>query len=177
MKKLFEFICDLKGCKIAFVEYTSELKVPKKYGICGVVEKKVSKQVQIGYSYESTVNSRLERVGQDGNFVASGLSWGSWVVGCENKIIEYNGSYYLRAYAMRSNKKSEIIYYVNGIVASVDEIEKIAEYEKSKSYGSKKQAESGLLENQVKPMNIKFSNIIRLKVSKDEYVRQIALAV
>ena len=177
MKNLIEIMSSLKGCKIAGIKYIAEVKIPKKYGIVGIVEKVVEKQVQLNYSYENAVNNRLERQGDERLFVAQSLPWGSWLKGLENKVIEHNGEYYLRVYSVNSGTKVKNDYFINGVLANDEEIKIIKEYEKSKKKVSGTQAEYGLLENQVKPSAIKFSGIIELKVGGEIYEREVAVAV
>lgn len=159
-----QFIENLKGCKIATITYTSIVKLPKKYGITGVVEKVVTKQVQLNYSYENAVNNRLAKQGTQADFQAQSLPWGAWVVGQENKLIEHKGDLYLRMYSVNTTTKSQTTYFVNNQVASDEQQKVIALYEQSKNQQVGTQSAVGLQANQVRPMNIKLSNVLELKV-------------
>jgi hypothetical protein len=161
MKQTIE---NLKGCKIATITYTSVVKLPKKYGIVGVVEKVVTKQVQLNYSYENAVNNRLAKQGTQADFQSQTLPWGAWVVGQENKLIEHKGELYLRAYSVNTTTKSVTTYFVDNQVATTEQQKTIALYEQSKAQQVGTQSAVGLQVNQVRPMNIKLSNILELKV-------------
>ena len=165
MKTLFEIVSDIKGAKIASIRYVKEEKVPKKYGLIGVVQKDVQMQVQLNWGYENVVNTRLEKQGDERVFKAQSLRWGAWFEGQVNKIILHKGELYLRAYTMNSNTKKVVEYFVDGVPATAEQIAIIKEYEQSKNKVSATQSESGLTENQVKPMAIKFANIVELRVN------------
>ncbi len=162
MSELEQFIRDIKGCKIATLSYQTDVKLPKKYGIDGVVTKVVSMSVQINYNYENAVNNRLDRQGDTRIFSTQKLPWGQWVKGQENKLIEHKGELYLRYYLMK-NTKSDKAYFVNGVSATQEQVATIQMYERSKYTQSGTQAEVGLTENQVMPKNVKLSGILVLK--------------
>jgi hypothetical protein len=163
MKRLEDFIKDIKGCKIATISTKTTIKLPKKYGIDGVVTKVASNmQVQLNYNYENAVNNRLERQGDTRIFTTQELPWGKWVKGQENKLIEHKGELYLRIYLMK-NTKSDKAYFVNGVAATQEQVATIQMYERSKYTQSGTQAEVGLTENQVMPKNVKLSGILVLK--------------
>jgi hypothetical protein len=166
MNTLIETIKNLKGCKIATITYQTIVKLPKKYGIDGVVTKTAKMQCQLNYDYRNAVNNRLEKQGDEREFVAQSLPWGQWVEGQVNKLIEHKGDeLYLRIYIMK-NAKSEKAYFVNGVPATQEQISIIKVYESSKYRPIGTQAEVGLVENQVMPKDIKLSNILELKVDK-----------
>jgi hypothetical protein len=165
MKTLFEIVSEIKGAKIASIRYVSEVKVPKNRGLVGVVEKDVQMQVQLNWGYENVVNNRLEKQGDERVFKAQSLRWGAWFEGQVNKIILHKGELYLRAYTMNSNTKKVVSYFVDGVAATAEQIAIIKEYEQSKNKVSATQSESGLTENQVRPMSIKFTNILELRVN------------
>lgn len=169
MKNLVEFIKTIKGCKIASIKYVSEVKIPKKYGIVGIVEKSVEKQVQVNYCYENAVNNRLEKQGDEREFVAQSLPWGQWVEGQVNKLIEHKGELYLRVYSVNSGTKVKVEYFVDGVAATDEQIAIIKEYEQSKNKVSATQAEMGLVENQVKPSSVKVRNITMFRVGGETY--------
>jgi hypothetical protein len=165
MENLIELLENLKGCKIATITYQTIVKIPKKYGIDGVVTKQAKMQCQLNYDYANAVNNRLEKQGDEREFESKSMAWGAWVKGQENKLKEHKGELYLRIYLMK-NAKSEKAYFVNGVPATQEQISIIKVYESSKYRPIGTQAEVGLVENQVMPKDIKLSNILELKVDK-----------
>ena len=166
MKNLISIIEGVKGCQFGTIQYISEGGIPKKVLGGAVVTKLVTAQMQIGYSYENAVNNRLEKQGNEGNFVAESLPWGSWLI--PNKIITHKDTLYLRYYDYKGASK-ESVWFVNGRVATAHEMELIVTYLRSKDTTSKKQAEHGLTENQVKPKVVKMHNIVLLSVGGHTY--------
>lgn len=170
MKNLVSIIEGVKGCQFGTIQYISEGGIPKKVLGGAVVTKLVNAQVQINYSYENAVNNRLEKIGCEGNFKAESLPWGSWLI--PNKIITHKDTMYLRYYDFEGAKK-ESVWFVNGRVATSHEMEMIVTYLRSKDTTSKKQAESGLVEHQVKPKVVKMENILTLSVGRNTYTKNI----
>lgn len=150
-----------KGGQFVSVCYENEQKMNKRNNpYYGRVVKRVVAQMQFGYSYENACNNRCA----DGvTFVADSLPWGAWVEGLENKVIVHKGEYYLRLYDI-TNKAPKVTYYVDGAIATSEQIaEFMAFVPQSKSY-SEKQAEHGI-EKQVMPRAIRFSNIRELTIN------------
>lgn len=176
MKTLFDFVSEIKGCQFATIETLTSLdKLPKKLGL-GVVTKHSKRQVQINYSYQNAVNNRLQKQGNDNTFQTEPLRWGQWVKGQENKIITHNGEYYLRVYTYKGASVQNT-YFVNGNLATAEQVKIITEWEKSQHKPSARQAENGLTENQVQPSSPKFSNILSLKVNNEIWSKQDDLAI
>jgi hypothetical protein len=119
--------------------------------------------VQIGYSYENSVNNRLEKIGLEKDFVAESLPWGHWVEGLENKVIEHKGKHYLRMYEV-ANQKPKVRILLDGKEVTDSKIlEQILGFVPQKQ-SSQKQAEHGLeAEKQTKPRNVAFENIVAIK--------------
>lgn len=166
MKNLFNLVAEVKGCQFGTIQYISEGGIPKKVLGGAVVTKLVTAQMQIGYSYENAVNNRLEKQGNEGNFVAESLPWGSWLI--PNKIITHKDTLYLRYYDYKGASKDSV-WFVNGRIATTHEMELIVTYLRSKDTASKRQAEYGLTENQVKPKVVKMHNIVLLSVGGHTY--------
>ena len=166
---LFSALANLSNGTFVSVISATEPKLLKRGNpLAGVKVVKLTKAVlQFGYSYENAVNNRIE-----GDFEAEGLPWGSWVKGFENKIIEHNGELYARFYE-KKNDHREVIYLVNGEIASDEEIAIIKQFT-PKSY-SNRQAEVGIEDyaDQVKPRTYKFSSIVSLKCGAIGYQRAI----
>lgn len=160
MKNFINQLAEVKGCVFGSIEYISEGGIPKKV-INGVVTKLVKAQMQFNYSYENAVNNRLGAIGSENNFVAESLPWGKWLL--PNKVITHKDSLYIRYYDFEGASK-DTIWFVDGKVATNEELEKIFSYLRSKSSYSKKQAEAGLTTHQVKPKVVKAENIIAMRV-------------
>ena len=166
VSNLMTMVMNIVGCVFAHLTTETIVKIPKKYGVEGVVTKVVSKIVQLNYSYENAVNNRLEREGKDRDFKAQGLIWGKWFVA--NKIIAHNGKFYLRYYDCNTKALNKA-YFVNGEPATKEQLKNIEKYEKAKNKPSKKQ---GLEEeHEVKALTVAEENIIALKCGEIDYHR------
>lgn len=171
MKEIIALMESVRGCQFANLTYVADGGIPKKV-INGVVTKLVTTSVQLNYSYESAVNNRLESNGGERIFKALSLPWGQWVDGFENKLIEHKGHLYLRFYNVE-NAKTKSLWFVDGRLATEDELYKITEYivGKYEKNSSRRQAEVGLVEHQVSPKVVKVENIVRLAVNGQEYLK------
>ena len=122
------------------------------------VQKLCVQTAQWGYSYENAVNNRLDKIGENADFVADKLSWGEWVI--PNKVITHKGELYLRFYTTE-NANMQVLYLLDGRVATAEETKAILTFIPQRAE-SKRQSESGLTEHQVQPMSIKVENIVRV---------------
>ena len=170
MKNLFSLISSIRGNQFANIMYIADGGIPQYVLGKGVrVSKLVRTDAQIGYSYENAVNNRLEKQGDERTFEAESLPWGEWEI--PNKVISHKGERYLRYY-VPANADIKSVWFVDGKVASADEFAKIMAYLTAKKKGSNRQAEAGLVNNQVVAKAIKFSNILRLAVNGTEWERE-----
>ena len=167
VSSLMTMVMNLVGCVFAHITTETTVKIPKKYGISGVVTKVVSKIVQLNFSYENAVNNRLAREGKDKDFEAQKLPWGEWFVA--NKIIAHKGKFYLRYYDINNGNVLNKAYFVNGRPATEDELAIIKEYEKATHKPSNTQGLSE--ENEVRPLVVAEENIIALKCGEIDYHR------
>lgn len=169
MKNLFSLVADTKGAKIATVEYITTIDGVKKL-VGGNAHKVVRTQVGLGWGYENCVNGRLEAQGDDRTFVSQGLPKGmSWEV--LNKILKHtNGTYYVRCYKMKG-VPYQAEYFVNGVPATAEQTALLKAKEHSRHQPSATQAAEGLVANQVKPFNIKFENVLVMKVDGEIYIK------
>jgi hypothetical protein len=163
MERLFDIVSDIKGAKIATITYWSSIKNTKTL-VGGIATKRVHTQVQLNWGYENAVNGRLEKQGDERTFVAEKLPYGEWVKDMENKVILYKDEYYLRAYKM-NGAMYDAEYFVDGIPATAEQVALLKAKESAAKKPSNTQAVEGLVENQVKPFNIKFTNILELRVN------------
>jgi hypothetical protein len=88
----------------------------------------------------------------------------------ENKVIFHKGEFYMRAYKM-NNAKYVVEYFVNGVPATAAQVALLKAKEAAAKKPSNTQEAEGLVVNQVKPFNIKFKNILELKVSGEIYIK------
>ena len=133
-----------------------------------VVEKESKVVYDFGGSYEERVNEALSEHGKDSSFNSGGLSWGSFVNGGEGRVIEYNGTYYVRCY-LNKNNKSEVRYFVDGVEATSEQERQIKDFTPTRG-GSSKQANEGLSEGeQIIPNNISFDKILTIEIDGTEY--------
>ena len=129
-----------------------------------VIEKRTCGQFVVNYIYENAVNNRGEKEqGAPIDFVAAPLSWGSWVEGLVNKVIEHKGELYLRFYGLK-NGKVENEYFVGGVPATAEQIALIKQFT-DRPIESKSQASAGLTENQVVTRAVKFANILSITMN------------
>ena len=171
---LIQSVKSVQGAPFAHIEYVAEEKLPKKLGL-GHVEKYVSGEVQLNYSYENAINGRLEKAGETPDFKADKLPWGVWET--PNKIIAHKGAYYLRFYCLKGALKVDF-YMVDGRPATDAEIAVIKAYNASKNTDSVKQAEAGLIgEEQVKPRAVNMDGIMSLKCGTIDFKRNENIAV
>jgi len=151
---------DVNKGAFAYIEYKSEVKGVKRLLNGAEVTKVVKANIQLNYDYESAVNRRLEKQGDNGNFTAQSLPYGQWLI--PNKVITHNGKLYLRAYQV-SGARVETTYFINGAVATNEQRTLLNEHFAQKNNNSNTQESVGLVENQVKPFNVAFENIIALR--------------
>jgi hypothetical protein len=136
-----------------------------------VPDYKVEKQSKVTYlygggSYEERVNEALRADGSTNEFTGSGLRWGEWFI--QNKVILYQGQFYVRAYVDKGNTP-DVEYFVDDKPATEQQIKDIKEFE-IESSGSAKQANEGLSEEkQIIPNNIRFDTIVTIEIDGTEY--------
>lgn len=159
------YLASVKGCQFMnVVAITDPDMYLRNNPFRGRVKKVTITPMQFGYSYQNAVNNRLDREGCEANFEADALSWGAWVKGMENKVIEHKGMHYLRTYCVR-NAKPRTFYLLDGHLASTEEYAEFSQFFKAPST-SAKQEEAGLAEElQVKPRNYKFSSLVAVTLN------------
>lgn len=118
--------------------------------------------IALGYDYQSNVNIRLERKGEEKNFEASKPSGKHWVnypfILANDKNPE---QHYLRV-TSRKSSKSTIVWLLDGKPINANDIRQLMEWIPSSS-SSKKQESFGLSEEeQVKVFDYKVEGIIAI---------------
>ena len=163
MKNIFNILSAIKGSIICFITYKSEVKFNKANTPFENVVKVVSTCMKIGTIYENAVNNRTET-----DFHTEKLPWGQWAV--FPKIIAHNGKYYARFTQINGVHNHKITtFYIDGKPATKEQTEIILKAIPKKQH-SKKQLNAGIMpKEQVKPINILFDNIIKLKVNGQTY--------
>ena len=165
------YIATIKGCQFMNVVAITDPDMYKKSQVdntpnpfIGRVKKVTITPMQFNYSYENAVNNRLDREGCEADFKAEPLSWGAWVKGLENKVIEHKDMLYLRTYCVR-NARPRTFYIIDGHLASTEEYKEFSQFFKPSST-SAKQSEAGLEEEkQVKPRNYKYSSLVAVTLN------------
>lgn len=127
-----------------------------------------------GKSYEERVNEALVENGKEGEFKSSPLKWGSWVKGSEGKVIAHTkdgkDKLYMRCYLIEESKQSETTYYVNGSVATIEQIGAINKFSPELAKKSKKQESAGLeQEKQIVVNVVDFNTIVWIKIDGVTY--------
>jgi hypothetical protein len=124
--------------------------------------------VQINADYENAVNARLEKAGEEANFTAQKLSYGSYV-GDSKIVIQHKDEHYLRVYQINSVLGKTVVYEkANGQHLSEDEVSKLKkEFLSEKPEEVKSQGLS--YEQAAKPNNYKVSSIIEVTIDGELY--------
>lgn len=129
-----------------------------------LVQKMTIQTLQFGYSYENAVNNRIDGSGE--TFVAEPLKWGEWLI--PNKVITHKGKLYARFYKVDNNTEPNVVYLIDGVIATEEQEETIKSFLVSSS-PSARQSEVGLTTHQVKPRDFAFDSIIGLAVNGEMY--------
>lgn len=166
--KVFSIFANAKAGSFASVETMTNVNIPQKWGLGKDVTKRTIKSVQIGANYESAVNRHRKAEGVEGAFEAEKLPWGEWLV--TNRVITHKGKTYYRVYDIPNGVKEQT-YYVNGEVATEEQMSVIKAYLASKTHTSRQG-----VENEVRPTNIEESNILYVKCGA-EYKAEPKVAV
>jgi hypothetical protein len=129
-----------RGCE--FIQYDSITypKLNKKSRVTGLpcpfvtVKKFTTANCMLKAIYENCVNNALERAGEDRDFKAQELPWGSWITFEEGKrsriLIEHKGNFYIRATYNNPNEIPEVKYMADGNVVSKSELTEYLPIEK-----------------------------------------------
>lgn len=129
------------------------------------VQKMTIQTLQYGYNYANAVNNRIGDTKHE-TFVAEPLKWGEWLI--PNKVITHKGKLYARFYKVDNDTKPNVMYLIDGVIATDEQEETIKSFLIAPSQ-SNRQAEVGLTEHQVKPRDFAFDSIIGLAVNGEMY--------
>lgn len=126
------------------------------YGRIEVV--KIMTSLQVGNDYESNVSNRAGVA-----FEAEPLPWGTWFE--YKRIIAHKGEHYVRLYETK-NTKTHHLFFLDGKEVKDGDLKKSILAAFRKKGASKRQLAVGLSpEEQVKPINIRYSNLLKLKAA------------
>lgn len=160
-----QYLNEVKGCKfINVMALTDADMYLRNNPYRGRVQKFTITPMQFNYDYETAVNNRLERDGKERTFNASSLPWGAWVDGMVNKVITHKDALYMRTYCVR-NTRPRTYYFVDGHLASVEEMVEIRKWMKPSSVSEKQSAEGLAEEFQVKPRDYKFVSLVAVTIN------------
>ena len=162
---LISVLANLKGGTMVYLTSLTDVDVPFYYRL-GRVQKFCRQSMQVGCSYENSVNNKLKRKGLGGAFRSSHLPWGRWFI--LNRIIEHRGKYYARFYKT-ANSNPQIVYLVNGRVATPREVRIIKQYDSLYTF-SRRQSMFGLSRmEQTNVRNYELTNIISISAEGETY--------
>ena len=134
------------------------------------VVKIVDANYAFGNSYANSVGNRASKgQGEKVSYESEGLRGFEWVNYPYTMRNLNSGEIYIRFY-MKAGAVPKTMYFVDGEPASKEQIKIIEEFKVKSSGFCYKQAEAGCIENQVKPLNIKLANIIRLTMGGETYI-------
>lgn len=167
-EELIDLLKSIKGGTMVYLTTATTLKI-NDWRIRGKVIKFCQQSIQVGASYERSVNHRLEKIGLSRIFKADSLPYGRWYI--PNRVIKFNGNYLARFYKT-ANANEKIIYFVNGRIANARESELISRYDTS--VYSSKQARFGLRSHQVEIRNYYLENILSISANGNVYNINIA---
>jgi len=125
--------------------------------------------VQINIDYETSVNNRLEKAGEEREFVSSGMNYGNFVDG-SRCLIEDKGKVYLRTYQTNSKLgKSSRYFKDDGTEFTEDEVEELQkEFLKIKPEEIQSQGLS--YEQSTKPTNYSLKSIREICMDGERYI-------
>lgn len=177
METIFEKLNGIKGNTIITIKYKSNVKMNKGgrvqanvlYG--RDVYRVVDTQLQYGNIYENSVNNRgAKEQGEKINFETQSMKGFKWVKFPYFMEKVGSGELYVRFYKMKNSQVNKKEVFVDGHKADSDEMAIIKEYEIVTHFYSRKQAESGLTENQVECRNIKLDNIMEICINGEKII-------
>ena len=140
------------------------------------VFKCVKTQFNFGIVYENAVANRASKEqGEKVEFVAEKAKGYEWE--CYPYLLRAVKTNELQVrFYCKDGAKTEVVYFVDGHLATDSEIAIIKEFSQTSSW-SAKQADAGCTENQVKPRNIRLKNIIKLAMDNEVYVNSELISV
>ena len=160
--ELMNVLANVKGGEIVNLTSLTEIEVP----YFGIVRKWCKQNIQIGSSYENSVNNRLAKLGMSRNFRTSGLRWGRWHIA--NRIITHNGNYYARFFKI-PNANAKVMYFINGRQANIFETVIIRRYDNGRGVYSARQARYGLTDGQTQVRCYDIKHILALSADGKTY--------
>jgi hypothetical protein len=159
---LMGILSNIKGGTMVYLSTLTTLDVPS----IGRVQKYCKQSIQVGCSYENSVNNKLAKEGFKKTFKSGRLPWGRWFI--LNRIITHNGYYYARFYKT-NNACEKITYIVNGREATPQEVVVIKVYDTE--IPSAKQSRYGLtdIKKQSRVRNYRLDTILSISADGETY--------
>ena len=173
MNKMIDFLMNVSGCSFAHIlTETDPINHTKKndnlfavlFANHQQIKKIGSRQISLGNNYGTAVNNRLDKTGNESNFVVDKESR-SWSERINEVLIQHKTTkeLYLEYYYLNANESEYKYVWEDNTELTKDELEKARELFK-KIYESKKQSEAGLdIEEQVKVNIVKIDNVRCIK--------------
>ena len=167
-----------KGNGFVGIVYVTEVRMNKRGNPLADhnVVKCVKTQFNFGIVYENAVATRASKEqGEKVEFVAEKAKGYEWE--CYPYLLRAVKTNELQVrFYCKDGAKTEVVYFVDGHLATDSEIAIIKEFTPNSSW-SAKQAEAGCTENQVKPRNIRLKNIIKLSMDGEVYVNNELISI
>lgn len=130
-----------------------------------------------GNSYANSVGNRATKEqGEKVKYESEGLKGFEWIDYPYTMRNLKSGETYVRFY-LKDGATPNTAYFVDGKPATKEQIDIINMFKEKSGGFCYKQAEAGCTENQVKPLNIKLANIVRLTMDGETYVNSELVAV
>lgn len=173
-EELVEYLSNYKAKgRFVSVEMMTEPKMNKGRGTnvnpyFGRVEKKSICRYKFNADYENAIRNKQIRLGVTPDFNSEPIKGKSWLV--YNKIeksLSDENTLYMRLYIVPQQKVS-VTYYIDGRLATEDEITIIKQW-LPKSSSSIKQLEHGIpIDEQLEIRSPKIENLIKIRMDKKE---------
>lgn len=171
MKKIFgfesltEFLTTTGLGRTIELVYAKEPTMRKRNNpYLGRVVKVTNCQVKLG-DYARSVNRHTDG---ETKFVSKPLPWGTWKV--YDRIITNKDMLYAAFKFHPSPNPTKVVYYLDGRLATKNEVEDIKTFITDKDFESKRQTDAGVAKDeQIHPMTMNYNNIVYLCGDGVEY--------
>ena len=168
-----------KRCKMISIKTRTDPKPLKKSRVTKIPFNEVFKTnsvikeseltVQINVEYENSVNNRLEKSGEERDFVSSGMNYGKFVDGSKC-LIEHDGKIYLRTYQTNSKLGKVSKYFKEDGTEFTEKEEEILKNEFLKIVPEFIESQNLSYEESTKPTNYLLKNIKEICMDSERYI-------
>lgn len=128
-----------------------------------LVEKEVNYNVQLNCNYQNVVNNRREKEGKDTDFVAKQNWFSKYFDGNNGSIVKHNKAD--KFYLMFICNNSKVVnYYINGEVATLEQVEIIKNFKSKPSTPTNQGLDSSVIVR-----TISLDNILEIKANNEVF--------